>query len=166
MDLDSALTGKPVEGVTATEILRADHREVRRLFDEFESVRADRHAAKVVAQALSLQLELHAAIEHDVFYPAASEVDPERVEHANRMHEAVAAAAKRVRDDADADRPLDAPIAELKALVEPHVLEEEQRLFPRIEKRPETWQRELGAAIIKRKEELTGSADSLENPAT
>jgi hypothetical protein len=166
MDLDSALTGKPSDSAGATDILRADHREMRRLLSEYERVRSDAHAAGAVAQAICMQVELHDALEREIFYPAARVSDPDRVEHDLGVHVAIAEASRHVRGVADARKPLDAVMGALKALVEPHMLEEEQRLFPRVEKNGTAWLHELGAKLVKRKEELAGSADSLENPAT
>jgi hypothetical protein len=166
MDLDSALTDKPADGATATDILRADHREVDDLFNEYYSAGGDAHARGVIAQTLCMQLELHDQIEREVFYPAASDVDPDAVEHAESAHETIAAAVERVRVSADASRDTAAAVAELRALVMPHVEEEEQRLFPLLEQRSESWLRELGCALVARKEELTRSTESFEGPAT
>ena len=71
-----------------------------------------------------------------------------------------------LKHPADADEALDETVSRLKGLVMAHVEDEEQRLFPRVESSGQDVLRELGAALIKRKEELTGSTRSLEGPAT
>lgn len=166
MDLDTALTGKPAEGATATEILRADHREAEGLFAEFERARSDEHTARVVAQTLCLSLELHDTIEKEVFYPAILEIDSATVERAFIAHAELEDVLEELKRRADADEVLDDTVARLKGLVMAHVEDEEQRLFPRVESSGKDALRELGAALIKRKEELTGSTRSLEGPAT
>ena len=166
MDLDSALTDKPAEGASATDILRADHNEVRGLFAEYERVAHDAHARAAVAQSLCMQLELHDTIEREVFYPALRECDSEFVDEALSAHDEIAVAAERVRMGADARQPIDTAVAELKALVDSHVREEEQRFFRCAEENAAGKLRDLGRALVKRKEELTRSTASFEGPAT
>ena len=166
MDLDSALTGKPAEGAGATDILRADHREVRRLFTEFEAARGDAHARAALAQALCMQIELHDALEREVFYPAARECDAQRVRDAEHDHETIAAASERVRMRADGGDALEQAVSELKARIEPHVAREESELFPAVEARGTDWLRKIGEALVCRKEQLTRSTESFEGPAT
>jgi len=166
MDLDSALTGKPAEGAGATEILRADHREVRRLFAEYERVKHDGHAAAAVAQTLCMQLELHDEVEREVFYPAVREASPEVVDAAMDAHEDIAAAADDLRARADDGEPLDDAFARLRALVERHVRVEEEELFPALETQRAAMLCEIGREIVTRKEALTRSTESFEGPAT
>ena len=166
MDLDSALNDKPADDASATDILRADHGEVHRLFAEYARVRHDAHARAAVAQSLCMQLELHDTIEREVFYPALRELDIAFVEEALRGHADIAVAAERVRMHADVGEPLDDAMADLKAAVEPHVRDEEQRFFRRVEERVAGKLRELGRRLIRRKEELTRSTASFEGPAT
>ena len=166
MDLDTALTGKPAEGALATEILRADHREAERLFAEFDRAEGDDHIARVTAQTLCLSLELHDLIEKEVFYPAVLEIDSGTIERAFAAHAEIEDALAELRRRADAHGSLGDAIARLKGLVMAHVEEEERRLFPKIEAGAQAPLRELGTALIKRKEELTGSTRSLEGPAT
>ena len=166
MDLDTALTGKPAEGASATEILRADHEEARRLFTEYHNAGDDRHARGVLAQSLCMQLELHDTIERDVFYPALREIDASWVGEATEMHDRIAAAVERVRIRADAGGPLDDAVEALEALVEEHVRDEEEHVFPKVEAQRAFSSGALGRALIRRKEELTRSTESFEGPAT
>jgi hemerythrin superfamily protein len=167
MDLDSALTGKPAEGAPATDILRADHRQAERLFAEFERAGAEDHTARVIAQSLCLALELHDTIEREVFYPAVLEIDSTAVEGAFGAHAEIEHALEDLRRHADANEALGEVVARLKHLVTAHVEEEEEQLLPRVEAARSTGSlRDLGAALIKRKEELTRSTRELEGPAT
>src|SRR5215210_4450704 len=130
MDLDSALSGKPAEGATATDILRADHREVERLFTEYERAGREAHARRVAVQTLCLQLELHDALETSVFYPAVRELDPQRLGTAERDHDRVRTLLRELRECDDRDVGCESLIAELKTLVSAHVQREENELFP------------------------------------
>jgi hemerythrin superfamily protein len=166
MDLDTALTGKPAEGASATEILRADHCEARRLFAEYRKAADDGHARAVIAQSLCMQLELHDAIERDVFYPALRQIDAEWTTRASEAHAKIAAAAERVRTAADAGEPLADAIDALESLVDEHVRDEEEHVFPKVDAQREFSSGELGRALIRRKEELTRSTEYFEGPAT
>jgi hypothetical protein len=94
------------------------------------------------------------------------ELDPKRVEEARAAHSEIERCVEDLRKRADADGPLDEALAQLKALVESHVREEESGLFPQVEKSDASDLRTLGVALIERKEQLTGSTRSLEAPAT
>jgi hemerythrin superfamily protein len=165
MDLDTALTGKPAEGATATDMLRADHREVRRLFGDYDRAGEDAHARRVALRTLCLQLELHDRIERDVFYPAIAKTNPERANSALAQHDDLL---QLVRDITTTmpDAACRAKVKELEQRFEEHVRKEEGFLFQRLESTGEAALRELGAELIKRKEALTRSTEEFEGPAT
>lgn len=166
MDLDSALTGKPAEGATATEILRADHREVSGLFAEFERARGAESTRNAIAQTIAMQLELHDAIEREVFYPAVEPFAESLVESAMASHDEIAQLIDDVKHHIDDSRHRDEVVLKLRRLVEAHVDEEENALFPRVETEAAAELRALGREIVKRKEELTRSTEAFEGPAT
>jgi len=166
MDLDSALADKPAEGATATDILRADHDEVDRLFADYARADGEVHARRLALKTLCMQLELHDRLEQSVVYPALREIVPDLADAAIREHAEIRnlIAELRERDDCDAD--CAATMSRLQTVVERHVREEEDTLFPRIERESDTWLRELGVAIVKCKEALTRSTEEFEGPAT
>src|SRR5436853_7939229 len=67
-----AQTGK---GVTqAIEMLMQDHRKVEDLFRQFEKLQEeDEEAAAVIIEAACAELQIHDAIETEIFYPAVRE---------------------------------------------------------------------------------------------
>ena len=82
----SARAPKPQE---ATAMLRADHKRVSDLFDQFEKTRSDAKKAAIVAK-ICQELTVHAQLEEEIFYPAVKaalrdkELVPEAtVEHAS-----------------------------------------------------------------------------------
>jgi hemerythrin superfamily protein len=166
MDLDAALNGKPSEGASAVEILRADHREVSRLFQEFAEDRGEPLARKVAARSICLQIELHDAIEREVFYPALRESQRAKVDWFLHEHDEVMRIVLDVRDREEWDDPCDAAMLRLATLVERHAREEEDELFPLVEAMDAQWLRELGSAIVSQKEALTRSTEEFEGPAT
>lgn len=165
MDLDSALTGKPAEGTTATDLLRADHREVSGLFGEYERARGAGHARAVIAQTIAMQLELHDTIEREVFYPAVQSFAERLVEAAMREHDEIARLIEKLKVGGMGDTS-DKVVIQLKRLVEEHVREEEQALFPAVEEIAGRGLIDLGRELIKRKEEVTRSTEAFEGPAT
>ena len=166
MDLDTALGDKPAEGATATDMLRADHREVRRLFEEYASDSGEPQARKVVVRSACLALELHDTLEREVFYPALREKHGARIDAFVGAHDEVMRIVRGLRDRETFDGACDAEVKRLADLVERHAREEEDELFPQAEKLGDAWLRELGTALISRKEELTRSTKEFENPAT
>ena len=165
MDLDSALEGKPAEGASATDILRADHREVERLFTQYEDADGDAQSRLVLMRTLCMQLELHDRVEREVFYPAAVHVMPDAVAAAAQEHDELMQIVNGLRERSTCDRDCDEAIANLRTLVDRHVHVEETELFPRFEKQSADLCA-LGQQLVSYKETATRSTESFEGPAT
>jgi hypothetical protein len=165
MDLDSALENKPAEGASATDILRADHREIERLFVEYDRDAGEIHARRITRQTLCMQVELHDELESSVLYPAVRESEPALVSAAERDHQALRSLTNQLRDH-DENGESERLTAQLRTLVEHHIRDEEDRLFTHLEEWDDNRLLDLGGALIKRKEELTRSTEEFENPAT
>jgi hemerythrin superfamily protein len=58
-----------VAGVNATDILRNNHERIKDLFRQFEDAATDRKK-KSIADDVIREIELHAALEEELFYPA------------------------------------------------------------------------------------------------
>lgn len=167
MDLDSALTGKSAEAAHPTQILREDHDEIRRLIAQYrDAEEQSMHARHVIMEAISMEAELHARIEEDVLYPAVQRICPDFANGAREIHGTIAAKS----DALQALEPSEPQYAEIAgALIESlvrHMEEEERLLFPIVERDMAGEQAQLGAAMIRRKEELTRSVEDMEGPAT
>jgi hemerythrin superfamily protein len=52
----------------AIALLKADHRRVKGIFDQFKTAETKREKAKLVAQAIT-ELKIHTSIEEEIFYP-------------------------------------------------------------------------------------------------
>jgi hemerythrin superfamily protein len=59
-------TGQPEDAI---EMLRADHQKVRELFQDYEQTQ-DQKAKRKIAQQVFVELETHAQLEENIFYPA------------------------------------------------------------------------------------------------
>jgi hemerythrin-like domain-containing protein len=140
----------------AVQLIQRDHREVEKLFEEFE--RAE-HAgepgrAAAVARALVRELSVHAAVEEQFVYPALREQTGDRpVLDALEEHHG----AKVTLDEIDALPPgarrLASKVRVLAASVRRHVEEEERHLLPALARALDARQlRELGETLARAKE--------------
>lgn len=153
--------------MNAIKLLEQQHREVERLFEQFEKTgdRAKR-AKQQLCTKISDALAAHAAIEEKIFYPATKDARTEEL-----LHEAVEEhlAAKRiiadlVEQDLD-DDVLEAKISVLQEQIEHHVKEEEKELFPKVKKLLDSEHlEELGDEMQTMYEELMESEPRMQVP--
>jgi hemerythrin superfamily protein len=122
--------------VNAIDLLETQHREVEKLFEEFEGAgdRARKTKERLCAQ-IADHLAIHAEIEEKIFYPEAKqenteEILRESVEEHLAMKRTLADLLESEVDDAQ----FEARMTVLKELVEHHVEEEEKELFPKVRK--------------------------------
>lgn len=143
----------------AIKLLKADHKEVKGLFDDYEKlVKADAEAEEkqALAQQICTMLTVHATVEEELFYPAAREALPQ---HEDLLDEADVehACAKELIAQIEAaspDEPLyDAKVKVLGEYVQHHVDEEEGELFPKVKKAGLDLEA-LGEALAARKQAL------------
>lgn len=147
----------------AIELLKRDHQEVTKLFQRFSGGEGGRGRRQVVEQICN-ELDVHAQIEEQVFYPAVREtgdselrrlVDESLQEH-QRVKQQVSALR---RMDAEAEDQVEGTVSTLEQDVEHHVAEEEGEMFPRVAEVIDDEERgELGARLASLKQELTGEA--------
>ena len=116
------------EPIDAVALLKADHRKVEDLFEQFEKARSkDRKEA--LAHEICTELKVHAMIEEKVFYPACrGEIEEDLIDEAIVEHDA----AKTLINEIEAGGPdeafYDAKVKVLSEMIEHHVKEEEQRV--------------------------------------
>jgi hemerythrin superfamily protein len=115
----------------ATELLESQHRKVEALFKKLSSGRSD---PAPVLEELANSLAAHMAIEQDIFYPAIKEVDSDLVNESYEEHSIAEVALKRLLATDAEDEAFQARVTALKELIEHHVKEEEEELFPEVEK--------------------------------
>jgi hemerythrin superfamily protein len=117
-------------------LLKADHKEIRRLFREFQqaSDRAVKTKAKLVQQILRL-LTVHTYIENEIMYPRVRALLPQLeddvLESYEEHHVADVLCAELAAMSADAER-FDAKTTVLIESVTHHIEEEEQDWFPKV----------------------------------
>lgn len=125
--------------MNAIKLLEKDHRDVKALFKKYEKAGDGALKEKqALAQQIIKALSLHAAIEEQFFYPAARAVDEnltDMVLEALEEHHV----AKWTLDELDKMKPdderFDAKMTVLMENIRHHIEEEENDLFPKVQKR-------------------------------
>jgi hemerythrin superfamily protein len=144
-------SSKPKE---ATALLRADHKVVSNLFDEYEKTKSPSKKKQIVAQ-ICTELTIHAQVEEEIFYPAVKEAlnDHDLVPEATVEHATLKGLIAEVEGaEPDGDM-FDAKIKVLSEYVKHHVKEEQNEMFPKA-KSTELDMLELGAKLSERKKAL------------
>lgn len=113
----------------ATSLLESQHRKVEALFKKLEAGRLE---PEPLLEELANNLAAHMAIEQEIFYPAIKELDEDTVNESYEEHSLAEVALKRLLS-ASGDESFKARLTALKELIEHHVTEEEEELFPEVE---------------------------------
>jgi hemerythrin superfamily protein len=115
----------------AIKLLKADHKEVKTWFKQYEDLEADADK-QALAERICLALTVHAQIEEEIFYPAARAAiddadlfDEAEVEHGTAKQLIAEIQAMKV-----GDRLFDAKVIVLGEYIDHHVEEEENEMFP------------------------------------
>ena len=116
-------------------MLKADHKKVSALFDEFESARSATKKKSLVAQICE-ELTVHTTLEEEIFYPAvkAAMRDKELVPEANVEHATVKDLIAQVKDVEPGGEEYDARVKVMSEYVRHHVKEEQNEMFPKAQK--------------------------------
>jgi hemerythrin superfamily protein len=146
-------TGKSA-GPDATTLLRADHRLVSGLFDDFEKARSPAKKKAIVAQ-ICAELTVHTQIEDEIFYPAfkAALKDHALVPEAHVEHSSVKDLIAQVEGVEPDGEMFDAKVKVMGEFVKHHVKEEQTQMFPKA-KKSKLDLHELGRQMQARKQEL------------
>lgn len=116
----------------ATTLLERQHRKVEAIFKKLESGRSN---PEPLLTELADDLAAHMAIEHRFFYPVARRIDESLILESFEEHALAEIALKRLLATDPQDPSFKARVTALKELIEHHVEEEEEELFPKVEKK-------------------------------
>jgi hemerythrin superfamily protein len=151
----------------ATRLLAEDHRQVHALFEHYRKLAAGGASGderRPLAEEICTLLTVHAALEEEIFYPAAraAAVDAGVLDEAEVEHASAKDLIAQIRD-MEPDAPLyDAKVNVLGEYIDHHVGEEEKELFPKCRAAAMDLN-DLGIRIAARKDELMGEmAEGLE----
>lgn len=156
----------------AVTLLKADHRKVESLFEQYEGT--DSMAKKkTIAEQICMELAIHTKIEEDIFYPACKgKVEDEMWHEAFVEHDGAKVMLAEIESGSPEDDFFDAKVKVLSELIKHHVKEEERReegMFAQA-KEAGVDMEELGHQIAEAKENLTAQYQaeglpSLETPS-
>ena len=116
------------EEMDAIAMLKADHRKVEDLFEQFEKARSD-DRKQALAEEICLELKVHTVIEEEIFYPACEgKVEEDLLKEAYVEHDGAKTLINEIEAASPADDFYDAKVKVLSEMIEHHVKEEEQRV--------------------------------------
>lgn len=115
---------KPTDAIA---LLKADHRAVEGLFEEFESAKGGK-AKQRLAERICMELVVHAQIEEEIFYPAVKDaVENDLYAEAHVEHDGAKVLIAEILDGNPEDDFYDANVKVLSEMIKHHVKEEEMR---------------------------------------
>src|SRR5688572_2627135 len=147
-------TSSSTKSQEATALLRADHKLVNSLFEQYESAKSATKKKALVAQ-ICMELTVHAQIEEEIFYPQVQDAlkDHELVPEAVVEHATLKDLIAQIEDAEPDSEMYDARVKVLSEYVKHHVKEEQNEIFPKV-KESKLDLTELGEQLAQRKEEL------------
>jgi hemerythrin-like domain-containing protein len=148
--------GQPKDAIA---MLKADHQKVRKLFEEYQAA-MDWETKRSVATLVFVELETHAQLEENVFYPAVNEetdAGPELVKESLEEHQAMKHLIQELRDMGPDTKAFDIKFQELIRHVEHHVEEEEAEMFPLAEEELEEDMKDLRDEMQELKKQILAS---------
>ena len=151
-------------GPDAIALLKADHKRVSDLYEQYEKTRSTAKKRTIVAN-ICLELSIHAQVEEEIFYPAvkAALKDKEMVPEAQVEHATLKELIAQVKDKEPDGEMFDAKIKVMSEYTKHHVKEEHTEMFPKARK-TRLDMNELGAQLAARKEELMASPELMDKP--
>lgn len=119
----------------AIAMLKADHKKVSGLFEQFEKSRASSTKKKLVSE-ICMELTVHTTLEEEIFYPAVKAAlrDKELVPEANVEHATVKDLIAQVKDVEPGGEEYDARVKVMSEYTKHHVKEEQNEMFPKAQK--------------------------------
>jgi hypothetical protein len=147
-------------GDDAIKLLKQDHREVERLFEQFEDTQSEERQQSLAAE-ICMALRTHTSIEEEIFYPAFLDATEETDIHheAEVEHEGAKRLIEEIESGSAEDDYFRARVSVLKEMIKHHVQEEERRggMFAKA-KQADMDLRALGEQLKQRKMQLMAEA--------
>ena len=153
------------------QLLKKDHKMVKKMFKEFEDLSGSRGAQKkpALVDQISQALMVHAQVEEELVYPAFQENRSMKdlVSEAKEEHQVAKYLLSGLEELQPDDEQYDAKVKVLCEYVMHHVKEEEKEIFPQAQKRLSAKRLEaLGEQVEERRSELMGDGKDIEREMT
>jgi hemerythrin superfamily protein len=141
----------------AIDQLKADHQEVKELFDQFEQIRdtASDEEKDALVKKIGDELAVHESVENEVFFPAVRNVLRKEGEekHAAAEQDEAGEAIQALQDLTPGEPGYEDKVAALGKQVAAHADEEETQVFPAVQE-SDVDTDELGEKMTQHKQEL------------
>lgn len=141
----------------ALTLLRDDHQKVKKAFKEFENLGDQAYSSKKnLAEDICHELEQHTKIEEEIFYPAfqtKTKGSKPLINEAVVEHGTAKDLIKQIRKMNAKDELFTAKVKVLGEYVNHHIKEEEEEMFPKLEK-ADIDLLSLGEKMTERKQQL------------
>jgi hemerythrin superfamily protein len=125
-------------GKDACDLLDADHKNVKKMFKEYEELTQSRGRGAAqkkmeLAHQICTELTVHAQIEEEIFYPAVREAvkDTDPLDEAQVEHQTAKELIAQIEAASEPDDMFDAKVKVLGEYIDHHVKEERNELFPK-----------------------------------
>ncbi|MES2979318.1 MAG: hemerythrin domain-containing protein [Pseudomonadota bacterium] len=125
----------------ACDLLDADHKAVKKMFEEFETLTQSRGRnapakKRELADRICMELTVHTTIEEEIFYPAVRGAikDNALLNEATVEHASAKDLIAQIRGMDENDEMFDARVSVLGEYIDHHVKEERTEMFPKVRK--------------------------------
>ncbi|GKS85982.1 hemerythrin domain-containing protein [Acidovorax sp. SUPP1855] len=152
----------------ACSLLDADHRAVKKMFKEYESLMESRSKAAAtqrfeLARQICRELTVHAQIEEEIFYPALRDAikDTDLLAEAEVEHASAKDLIAQIEAASAADEMFDAKVTVLGEYIDHHVKEERNEIFPKARAARKLDLVAMREALEARKEELMAGEEAM-----
>lgn len=114
----------------AARMLKDDHKRVKKLFDQFEEAKSRSQKNKIAREAIN-ELEVHAELEEELFYPAVRKtVGKDVMNEADEEHHVAKLLIAELKQMGGSESHFDAKVMVLAESVRHHIREEENEMLP------------------------------------
>lgn len=120
----------------ACSLLDTDHRNVKKMFKEYETLTSSKAASatqkkRELANEICTELTVHAQIEEEIFYPALREAikETDLLDEAEVEHASAKDLIAQIQEAAEVDDKFDAKVTVLGEYIDHHVKEERNEIF-------------------------------------
>jgi len=155
----STTTGSRSGGSAKTQIvaaLKEDHKKAKKAFRDFEKMDPERdpESAQALVERTCAELEVHAELEEQLFYPAAREAlkEEDLIDEAEVEHTTVKVLIEQLKGMNPGDPKYAATFKVLGEYINHHVKEEEGEIFPGLTKTGVQWDSVLEQMTTRREE--------------
>lgn len=148
----------------AIALLKADHKKVKELFDDFEDAEETSEKSEIAEEAIK-ELRVHAAIEEEIFYPAARKAlgkeEADLLDEAEEEHRVAKTIIEELSESNASEDHFEAKFIVLAENVRHHIKEEESEMFKEV-KDTDLDLEALGEKMMERKMVLMEDESELE----